>query len=215
MTDDIKTATFDPGDGGLPYRLGVLLVVFNRHGEIFAGKSHKEPADGKAWQLPQGGRKMVLTDGVPHYERTSKAARRELKEELGTATKLELIKMLPEPVVYDFPDANAKYRGQMLIPVLVRCHNNNAKFDIGRQEEGDAQPAFSAWKWLKPDSVLDNVTAVKAAIYQQVLTAFLPVIAADIMTQSQRRNAVTLDMVRPHSAVKMRQKLNNTSSLNH
>jgi 8-oxo-dGTP pyrophosphatase MutT (NUDIX family) len=216
MAQDIKTATFDPGDGQLPYRLGVLLVVFNRRGEIFIGKSNKPTPDGLDWQLPQGGMKMLLTEGMLHRERASDAARREMREELGTGTQFDLVKIMRERVTYEFPDANPKYRGQMLIPVLVRCHNNAAGFDINRPEEGDGQPAFSAWKWAKPAEVLRNVTTAKTAAYMQVMEAFKFPINASTMSQNQRRDALaegTPLMVRPNHAAQARQRLQKSTAL--
>lgn len=216
MTQDSKTAIFDPGDGQLPYRLGVLLVVFNRRGEIFIGKSNKPTPDGLDWQLPQGGIKLLLTEGIQHRERASEAARREMREELGTGTHFDLVKIMRERVTYEFPDANPKYRGQMLIPVLVRCHNNDARFDIGRPEEGDGQPAFSAWKWAKPAEVLRNATTAKTAAYVQALEAFKFSMNASTMSQNQRRDALaegTPSMVRPNHAALGRQRLQSSTTL--
>lgn len=177
-----RTAVLPAADGGKPYRHGVLLVVCNRRGGIFIGKSTKRPADGKPWQLPQGG----IKDFGTHRERVGVAARRELAEELGPMARFRLLRILPEPVAYLFPDASPKYRGQKLSAVLLLCLSPDGRFDIGRIEEGDGQPAFSAWKWASPDEVMRLATAAKVDVYAQVMKAFAPAIAARTLTQRQR-----------------------------
>ncbi len=209
MKEIFRTVTFDPKDGGLPYRRAVLMVVFNRQGKIFIGESTKIPADGKSWQMPQGGMKEYLQDGAWLSERASQAARRELKEELGSAAQFDLIRTLPERLIYNFPDNNPKYRGQVLTPILARCASPDGNFNIGNREEGDALPAFSDWKWADVREVLRGVTAVKYQLYEQVLESAAPIIAGATMTQRQRRDAGASGMVRPVAS----RKLSNTAPL--
>lgn len=213
MDKNHRTATYDPKDGGLPYRLAVLMVVFNRQGEIFIGESNKIPSDGKPWQLPQGGIKEFLKGGIWQPERLSETTEREIKEELGVAVQITPVRILPERMTYSFNDDNPKYRGQTLAPVLLHCLSPNNKFDLSAREEGDAHPAFSDWKWARPSEVLDRVTAVKHAIYQQVLAAFTPTIAAHITTFNGENRTIPPSAVRPSRGAHHVQGLHNAPNL--
>ncbi|MGB4102077.1 MAG: NUDIX domain-containing protein [Alphaproteobacteria bacterium] len=180
---------FALGDGGLPYRRAVIMVVFNQQGDIFVGKSTKIPPDGKTWQMPQGGVNEYFRKGVWHRERPVQAAHRELKEEIGATAQFVHVRTLPERYAFDFLDDKTKYRGQILTPVLLRCLSPDRNFDLSRHEDNRGAPAFSDWKWAKAEEVLRGVTAMQREIYAQVLTNVVPMIAAATMTQRQRCDA--------------------------
>lgn len=169
---ETRTAIFDPMDGKAPYRLGVLLVLFNANGHIFAGERNALPHEATSWQLPQGGIKQYLNGGrVTGQERQSEAALRELREEAGVGVKAAIIAMAAKPCRLDFiQGGNDKYRGQILTPVLMRYQGG--QIDLSRPEEGDSQPAFRNFSWFDPNDFLKISPAYKQPIYRQALANF-------------------------------------------
>lgn len=174
---ETRTAIFDPMDGKAPYRLGVLLVLFNASGYIFAGERNAEVHELITWQLPQGGIKQFLNGGrVTGQERPSEAAFRELREEAGNDVKASIIAMAAKPCRFDFfRGGNDKYRGQILTPVLMRYHGG--RIDLSRPEDGDNQPAFRNFSWFEPSDFLKISSADKQPIYQQALANFSDILA--------------------------------------
>jgi 8-oxo-dGTP pyrophosphatase MutT (NUDIX family) len=173
---EVKTAIFDPKDGKPPYRLGVLLVLLNNAGEVFAGVRTDMPSDGKPWQLPQGGIKAFhIENRLTGQESIEQAAKRELSEEVGTKVKAGIIAVGAQPIAFEFDrDHNSKYRGQMLTPVLMRFQGGT--IDVSKIEEGDTKPAFSNYGWFTPAEILKNATAVKLSVYEQALAGFMPLV---------------------------------------
>ena len=74
------------------YRLNVGLIILNDNGKLLLCKRK----DVNSWQFPQG--------GIDFNENPSKAAKRELFEEVGIkSTSVKLIKEMGEWVKYDIP----------------------------------------------------------------------------------------------------------------
>ncbi len=176
--EKVQTAVFDPEDGKPPYRRGVLLVLVNSYGEVFAGQRTDMPTDGKPWQLPQGGIKAFHMGPVLRREETvEEAALRELREEVGKRVRAAVIAVGTRPIAFEFDrDGNDKYRGQMLTPVLLRYQGG--RIDISQIEEGDSKPAFSKYGWFTPEEIRANATKVKLPVYDQALTIFRTAMAA-------------------------------------
>lgn len=173
---ETRTAIFDPLDGKAPYRLGVLLVLFNASGQIFAGERNAPAHEVTSWQLPQGGIKQFLNNGrVTGQEKQSDAALRELREETGAGVKAAIIALAAKPCRLDFTTGgNDKYRGQILTPVLLRY--NGGKIDLSRPEEGDSQPAFRSYNWFDPNDFLNIAPGYKQPVYRQALANFSHII---------------------------------------
>jgi 8-oxo-dGTP pyrophosphatase MutT (NUDIX family) len=174
MQEIERTAIFNPGDGKPPFRLGVLLILVNRAGEIFAGERTDMPQDGRPWQMPQGGIKaFYIGSHLRRQETAEEAAFRELREEVGPKVRANLISVGATPIAFDFDrSGNEKYRGQMLTPVLLRYVDG--KIDISRKEDGDTKPAFANYGWFPTTEIVANATAVKAPVYEKALSLLAP-----------------------------------------
>lgn len=177
MQEVERTAVFDPGDGAPPFRRGVLLILVNKTGEIFAGERTDMPQDGKPWQMPQGGIKaFFIGTHLRRQETAEEAAFRELREEVGANVRADLISIGSKPIAFAFDrGGNDKYRGQMLTPVLLRYVGG--KIDLTRKEDGDTKPAFANYGWFTQTDIVANATAVKAPVYAEALRLLAPAFA--------------------------------------
>ncbi len=145
------------------YRLGVGIVLINRHGLVFGGRRMDAP--GESWQMPQGG----IDDG----ETPDAAAYRELAEETGV-TRAEIIAETEDWLEYDLPVELAaklwagRYRGQRQKWFAMRF--------LGRDEEVDLdahQAEFAAWKWLAPDDLTRLIIPFKRQLYSDIFAEFM------------------------------------------
>ncbi len=148
----------------LPYRPNVGLMVLNSQGHVFTGQRLDYPS--AAWQMPQG--------GIDEGEDAEVAAYRELREETGILP--EMVKILAQSsgwISYDFPVELAEklwkggYRGQKQRWFLMRFSGLDSQINIETEE-----PEFSAWRWMPPDELLDNIVPFKRSVYEQVLNEF-------------------------------------------
>jgi putative (di)nucleoside polyphosphate hydrolase len=146
----------------LPYRPCVGIALFNEEGKVFVGSRIDTPG---AWQMPQG--------GIDPGEDLTKAAFRELLEEIGT-NNIEILKIHETPLRYDLPDHllgklfDGKFRGQEQIWVAAKFKGNDEEIDINAHH----LPEFDDWKWISLDNILDMIVPFKKDIYQQVIKAF-------------------------------------------
>lgn len=162
-----KTQTFDPGDGGAPYRCGVGLIIINQHGHCLAFERRMTPGE---WQWPQG--------GVDHGEDPEEAAYRELYEEVGIeAADVDLLLRLPEPTFYVFPDymgahptEGIKYRGQRhdWFVFLFKGDTNKLRYDLTDEVE------FCGHRWTPLDEMPAAIVGFKRDVYQHVVTQLRP-----------------------------------------
>ena len=146
----------------LPYRRGVGIALFNRHGEVFVGERIDSPG---AWQMPQG--------GIDEAEDIEAAAFRELKEETGTA-RAEILKIAGQTTRYDLPDHlpptlwGGRYRGQEQIWVAMRFTGDDTDIRLDTHHA----PEFSAWRWVRLRDTPDLIVPFKRETYRQVMTFF-------------------------------------------
>ena len=125
----------------LPYRLGVGLMIINDQNKIFVGK-RIDSKNSFGWQMPQG--------GIEPGESPSKAALREMEEEIGCAQGV----ILAETVswyCYDLPALvidkmwNGQYRGQKQKWFLVKYTGKDEQINLLTQN-----PEFIKWRWVQP-----------------------------------------------------------------
>ena len=152
----------------LPYRPNAGLVLLNKSGEIFAGKRIDTP---DAWQMPQG--------GVDKGESSEAAALRELAEETGVSADLvEILAKTGDWLKYDFPPevarklfttkkGKAKFRGQQQRWYLLRFLGADDQVNIHT-----AEPEFSEWRWMQPETLLTHIVPFKRDIYRSVFAEF-------------------------------------------
>ena len=154
----------------LPYRPCAGVILMNRDGRVFVGQRIDSTLE--AWQLPQG--------GIDPGEEADAAALRELFEETGvTADKVELIARAPRELTYDLPDDligkvwKGKWRGQRQRWFLFRFLGEDRDIDIATEHQ-----EFRAWRWSDPADLPTMIVPFKRALYEDVLAAFAPHLAA-------------------------------------
>lgn len=146
----------------LPYRDAVGLLIINSKKQIFVGKRVDTKVD--AWQMPQG--------GIDLGETPSRAARREMLEEVGTnnATIIAETKLWYS---YDVPKFlipklwNGAYRGQRQKWFLLRFDGTDDEFNLNTPH-----PEFYEWRWASPGELLDIIIPFKRRLYSAVLKEF-------------------------------------------
>lgn len=154
----------------LPYRPNVGVVLANRDGLIFTGQriDFRGPTHDAAWQMPQG--------GIDPGETPDQAALRELQEETGVTPDLvTLEQMTADWITYDLPlDIlnrvwGGKFRGQKQKWALLRFHGQDGDINIDTDH-----PEFNAWKWQRPDRLVDEIVEFKRDVYRSVLAELGP-----------------------------------------
>ena len=148
----------------LPYRLNVGIMLINHDGLVFVGQRRDNHSD--AWQMPQGG----IDDG----ENPKEAALRELHEETGIPANLvQVLEVSENWISYDLPKDlisqlwGGRFRGQKQKWYLMRFLGSDAEVNIQTET-----PEFSAWKWIPPDALVENIFPFKKSAYQKVLSEF-------------------------------------------
>ena len=148
----------------LPYRLNVGIMLINHDGLVFVGQRRDNHSD--AWQMPQGG----IDDG----ENPKEAALRELHEETGIPTNLvQVLEVSENWISYDLPKDlisqlwGGRFRGQKQKWYLMRFLGSDTEVNIQTET-----PEFSAWKWIPPDALVENIVPFKKSVYQKVLSEF-------------------------------------------
>ena len=158
----------------LSYRpcAGVMLV--NRDGKVFVGQRIDSTLE--AWQMPQGG----IDPGEDAYA----AAIRELGEETGIAPgHIGLIAEAPDELFYDLPEDmigkvwKGRWRGQRQRWFLFRFLGKDSDVNIATEHR-----EFRAWRWSDPADLPNLIVPFKRALYEDVLAAFRPHLAADETT---------------------------------
>ncbi len=143
------------------YRPCVGVMLLDAKGRVFVGERIGTPG---AWQMPQGG----IDDGATPLE----AARRELKEEVGT-DKAEFLSESAVWFSYDLPkDLRAKlwrgrYRGQTQKWFAFRFLGSDKDIDLETHH-----PEFARWQWLGMRDLPDHIVPFKRKVYRQVIAEF-------------------------------------------
>ena len=148
----------------LPYRQNVGVMLVNSDDRVFVGR--RIDMKGPHWQMPQG--------GIDPGESPEEAALRELEEETGVSRDLVRIEAENEGwLAYDLPLElldklwGGKYRGQEQKWYLMRFEG--ADQDVNIQTE---HPEFSAWAWMHPADLIENIVPFKRSVYDAVLNEF-------------------------------------------
>lgn len=147
-----------------PYRPCVGVALFDPRGRVFL--ADRIDIEGDHWQMPQG--------GIDPGESVEDAARRELREEIGT-DKADILAVSARWMAYDLPAAIAatrwqgRYRGQTQRWVAMRFTGTDADINLET-----AKPEFRAWRWADLDAALGLIVPFKRDLYRQVVEAFRP-----------------------------------------
>ena len=102
------------------------------------------------------------------------AALRELVEETGVPPELvEVVAQTRDMLTYDLPHDlvpriwKGRFRGQKQAWFLLRYLGHDTQVNIETEE-----PEFSAWRWLKPEDMLEGIVPFKRDVYAAVLDDF-------------------------------------------
>ena len=160
----LKASPSGPQPG---YRPCVGLMLVNAAGLLFIGERRGPVLD--AWQMPQG--------GIDPDEDPRTAARRELREEVGT-DRAELTIESRYWYAYDLPAElmparwDGRYRGQSQKWFAFRFTGTDEDIDIAAHE-----PEFVRWRWARADEVVRLVVPFKRPVYEAVLDEFAELLA--------------------------------------
>ena len=144
------------------YRLNVGLIILNDNGKLLLCKRK----DVNSWQFPQG--------GIDFNENPSKAAKRELFEEVGIkSTSVKLIKEMGEWVKYDIPKKSRrrnflkkKIKGQKQKWFMYKLRDN-ASISF----ENDPDNEFDDYEWVSYWYPLYSIVSFKKEVYRKVLNS--------------------------------------------
>lgn len=136
------------------FRANVVAVVTNDKGRLLAFE--RSDIAGQ-WQLPQG--------GVDVGETPVEAAWRELMEETGLSKdEVDLVDEFPEWTVYEWPSGVRK-NGRM--GQVQRWFTFRVRADSVEPKPDGVE--FVAWKWVKPQWLVDQVVEFRRPSYERVL----------------------------------------------
>jgi putative (di)nucleoside polyphosphate hydrolase len=145
-----------------PYRPGVGIMLLDKGGRVLVAQRLDMPS--QAWQMPQG--------GIDKHEEPLAAARREMKEEIGT-DKAVLEAESRGWHYYDLPPDLAdqiwkgRYRGQRQKWFAFRFHGKNKDIDIATKH-----PEFSRWRWAEMRELPDLIVPFKRQLYSTLIAEF-------------------------------------------
>jgi putative (di)nucleoside polyphosphate hydrolase len=158
----------------LPYRPCVGVMVLNRQGRAFIGQRMGGPDHldlTHSWQMPQG--------GIDAGEEPWPAALRELREETNIRS-VERLSEIADWLTYDIPRDlvgqawKGKYRGQKQKWFALRFTGTESEIDVESPDGGAHSREFAAWRWESLENVPDLVVPFKRAVYDRVVSEFLP-----------------------------------------
>jgi len=150
------------------FRLGVGIVLVNKHGKLFFAQRVGLP---EAWQFPQG--------GICEGESPEEGMYRELFEELGLERDdVKLIRETSRWLNYYLPKHMRRYRSQPL------CVGQKQKWFLLRLLSSDnrirldstSEPEFEQWYWADCDVPAQKVIGFKQWVYKTALREFTPLL---------------------------------------
>lgn len=150
------------------HRPNVGVVLFHPDGRVWYGRRAGTP-EPHCWQFPQG--------GVDEGEDYEAAARRELAEETGVVS-VEPLAEIQQWIAYDFPPdyggtKQARgWKGQKQKWFAFRFTGEESEIDL----EQHAEIEFDAWRWGRLDEAPGLIVPFKRAAYEQVVSAFAPLV---------------------------------------
>jgi putative (di)nucleoside polyphosphate hydrolase len=157
------TAAFLTSEPRPGYRPCVGVFLLDAQNRVFVGQRFDTAG---AWQMPQG--------GIDAGETPLSAARREMREEIGT----ERASLLAESRVwrsYDLPPEIARrmwggrFRGQTQRWLAFRFEGRDEDIRIDLPH-----PEFCAWRWVAPDRLAELIVPFKRDVYLSVVDEFRP-----------------------------------------
>lgn len=146
------------------YRPGVGIVLLSRDGLAFVGHRIRMPAGLAKWQMPQG--------GIDIGETPSRAALRELREEIGT-DQADILAESRGWFHHEVPNEIAqgimggRYRGNRQKWFAMRFTGSDADVNLATEH-----PEFDAWKWVKPEQLPELVVPFMRRLYLDILAEF-------------------------------------------
>ncbi|MGU3360560.1 RNA pyrophosphohydrolase [Methylobacterium sp. M6A4_1b] len=170
------TASPIAGGADLPYRPCVGITLISRAGLVFIGRRRADAgpehvADGRAWQMPQG--------GIDEGEDPAAAALRELYEETNVAAGS--VVRLGETagwLSYDLPPEvlkqvwKGRYRGQTQKWFAFGFLGSDDEIDVATPGNGAFKSEFDAWRWEPIAGLPDLIVPFKRPVYDGVVQAF-------------------------------------------
>ena len=147
------------------YRPGVGIMLVNRRGLIFIGR--RADVDRDAWQMPQG--------GINTGESPLDAARRELREEVGT-DNADVIAESNGWFYYDLPKRMIpktwaqEWQGQRQKWFVMIFKGRDSEINIETEH-----PEFDSWRWIPPHELSTLAVSFKQQLYVDVLGEFATV----------------------------------------
>lgn len=160
----------------LPYRACVGITLISRAGLVFIGRRRADAgpehvADGRAWQMPQG--------GIDEGEDPEAAALRELYEETNVAAgSVVRLGETPGWLSYDLPPAvlkqawKGRYRGQTQKWFAFGFLGSDDEIDVATPGNGAFKSEFDAWRWEPIAGLPDLIVPFKRSVYEGVVDAF-------------------------------------------
>ena len=158
----------------LPYRPCVGVMLLNRAGLVFIGRRPTAPST-SIRRMPGRCRKAASTPA-----KTLDAALRELLEETNVTT-VSLLAASPDWYSYDVPggmikkSGKAQFKGQRQKWFALRFEGDESEINV-EEPGGGAHPEFDAWRWEPMEQLPGLVVPFKRPVYEQVVTAFRPLI---------------------------------------
>ena len=139
------------------------MMILNTQNKILVGRRIDHPSG--YWQMPQGG---IDKDEIP-----AEAVWREMIEEIGT-NKAELLHTSSQWYHYDIPQDTLNtlpwgkiYVGQIQKWFVFRFTGQDQDINVGTEN-----PEFSEWKWLKHESLVNNIVPFKRELYTKIIEEF-------------------------------------------